>query len=110
MRAGTDTLIAARDLLDQLPRVNAEELERATAERPDMVEQRCDALLAAITEDQHARRGLDAPGWVSEPGRFLDAFWFISDVPGFRAIAIARAPIAYKRRGIMWAEESLRRV
>jgi hypothetical protein len=108
--AGSELLLEARDLLDQLPRASDDALRTATAERPGGVSQRADALFAAIAEDQHARRGLGGPPWATDPGRFLEELWFVSEVPGFRAIAIARSPIAYKRRGIMWAEESLRRV
>jgi hypothetical protein len=45
-----------------------------------------------------------------EPQRFLDRFWFVSEVPGFRATAIAQAPAAFRRRGIFVPERSLHRV
>jgi hypothetical protein len=37
-------------------------------------------------------------------------FWFVSEVPGFRAIAIAQAPAAFRRRGVFIPERSLHRV
>jgi hypothetical protein len=44
------------------------------------------------------------------PDRFLDRFWFVSDVPGFRAVSIAQAPAAFCRRGVFVPERSLHRV
>jgi hypothetical protein len=54
--------------------------------------------------------GLRRPGWSVEPERFLDRFWFVSEVPGFRAVAIAQAPAAFRRRGVFVPERSLHRV
>jgi len=45
-----------------------------------------------------------------QPSRFLDRFWFVSDVRGFRAISIAQAPAAFRRRGVFIPERSLHRV
>jgi len=39
--------------------------------------------LIAILAPDRARIVLGP--WSVEPGRFLDRFWFVSDVPGFRA-------------------------
>ena len=54
--------------------------------------------------------GLERPAWSVRPGRFLDSFWFVSDVRGFRAVAIAQAPAAFRRRGVFIPERSLHRV
>jgi len=40
----------------------------------------------------------------------LGHFWFVSDVVGFRAIAIAQSPAAFRRRGIFIACDALSRV
>jgi hypothetical protein len=48
--------------------------------------------LGALAEHLAAVHGLDRPAWSVEPDRFLDRFWFVSEVPGFRAIAIAQTP------------------
>ena len=71
---------------------------------------RGDALLGAIAE--HLAAGVDtrAPAWTLEPSRFLDRFWFVSEVPGLRAISLAQSPVALKRRGILWPARSLARV
>lgn len=109
--SGEDTLHAVREFLDQVDRCSSGDLEELVAERPaDTGEARADALLAAIAEHLAATRDLRCPRWVHEPHRFLDRFWFVSDVPGFRAIALAQTPMALKRRGIFWPARSLERV
>lgn len=109
--AGEDTLHAVREFLDQVGRCSGDELAGLISERPaDTGEARADALLAGIAEHLAATRGLRCPPWVREPHRFLDRFWFVSDVAGFRAIALAQTPVALKRRGIFWPARSLERV
>src|SRR5215204_3763360 len=57
----------------------------AIAHRPDSTgDPRHDAYLGALSEHLAAAHGLSRPGWSVEPGRFLDRFWFVSEVPGFR--------------------------
>jgi hypothetical protein len=63
-----------------------------------------------VAEHLVAVRGLPCPAWVHEPERFLGRFWFVSTVPGFRAVAIAQTPIALKRRGVFWPARSMERV
>jgi hypothetical protein len=53
---------------------------------------------------------IERPAWTVEPTRFLDRFWFVSEVPGFRAVSISQALAAFRRRGIFIPERSLRRV
>jgi hypothetical protein len=110
IRHGEDELAVARDALDQLARCEDAALVEAIADAPELTgDRRADALLAGIAEHLVARRGISPPTWTAEPARFLDQFWFVSDVPGFRAIAIAQTPISLRRRGILWSERSLRR-
>ncbi|MEX2448313.1 MAG: hypothetical protein WD404_06170 [Solirubrobacterales bacterium] len=40
----------------------------------------------------------------------LDRFWFVSEAPGFRAVSLAQAPAAFRRRGVFIPERSLHRV
>jgi hypothetical protein len=55
-----------------------------------------------------AREGEDLRFAVRE---FLDElFWFVSEVRGFRALALAQSPAAFRRRGIFIAEGALQRV
>lgn len=110
--AGADFHLAVREFLDEFA-LHAEDRTRAAAiaARPaDTGDPRWDAYLGALAEHLAAAHGLKRPAWAVEPGRFLDRFWFQSDVPGFRAIAIAQAPAAFRRRGIFVPERSLHRV
>lgn len=81
---GEDLRFAVREFLDESAIRGSDELRAATG-------------------------GLSRPAWAIEPSRFLDAFWFPSPVPGFRAIAIAQSPAAFRRRGIFIARGSLER-
>lgn len=111
IRAGAEVMPTVREFLDQLPRRDDEEIAALIADPPSLTgRSEADALLAGIAEHLAATRSLRSPEWVLEPARFLDRFWFVSDVPGFRAIALAQTPIALKRRGVMWPERSMRRV
>jgi hypothetical protein len=103
---------AVRDFLDEFALVADDDgRQRAIAERPEAAgEARQDAFLGALAEHLAAVHELDRPAWAIEPSRFLDRFWFVSDTIGFRAISIAQAPAAFRRRGIFVPERSLHRV
>ena len=109
--AGEDLLMAVREFLDQLNRLTNEEAARRILDTPAATgSAEGDALLAGIAEHVAATRRLPCPAWTREPHRFLDRFWFVSSVPGFRATALAQSPMALKRRGILWPARSLERV
>jgi len=109
--AGDDPLAAVRDFLGQVARRSDDELASLIRKRPDPTgDRKADALLAGVAEHLAAVRGLRCPDWVLEHERFLDHFWFVSAVPGFRAVALAQTPIALKRRGIFWPARSMERV
>lgn len=111
IRGGEDVLAAVRDFLDQVNHIDPRGLEALIAPRPaNTGDPRADALLAAIAEHLAATLALVCPAWVHEPDRFLERFWFVSDVAGFRAVALAQTPMALKRRGIFWPARSLQRV
>ena len=108
---GEPTLHAVRDFLDGAGRAEAEMLMRLVEQEPRPTgEARADALLGAVAEYLAVRHGFPCPRWAQAPERFLDRFWFVSDVRGFRAVAIAQTPVSLKRRGIFWPERSLQRV
>jgi len=112
VRAGDDFRHAVRELLDEFA-LRGDDRSRAAAiaERPEPTgDARHDAYLGALGEHLAAVHGLSRPAWSIEPERFLDRFWFVSDVPGFRAMAIAQAPAAFRRRGVFVPERSLHRV
>ena len=112
VRAGEGFRFAVREFLDEFAlRADDASRARAIAERPDPTgDPRYDAYLGALAEHLAAAHGLERPSWSVRPDRFLDRFWFVSDVPGFRAISIAQAPAAFRRRGVFVPERSLHRV
>jgi hypothetical protein len=106
-----DVMPAVRDFLDEASRMTDAQLREAIAGRPDPTgDSFADALVAGVAEHLAASRRVRTPAWVDEPGRFLDRFRFVSEIPGFRAVALAQTPIALKRRGVLWPERSMRRV
>ena len=111
-RAGEEFATVVREFLDEFAlRGESRSREAAIEQRPEeMGDRRHDAYLGALAEHLAAVHGLTRPRWSLEPERFLDSFWFVSDVPGFRAIAIAQAPASFRRRGVFIPEHSLHRV
>jgi len=111
-RAGEDFRHAVREFLDEFAlRAGDDSRAAAIAARPPGTgDPRHDAFLGALAEHLAAAHALPRPAWSVEPGRFLDRFWFVSDVPGFRAVSIAQAPAAFRRRGVFVPERSLHRV
>lgn len=108
---GEPSLGAVRDFLDVVGRSSPSDIPSLIRERPRLTgDPKADALLAGLAEHLSATRNVPCPPWVLEPERFLDQFWFVSRVRGFRAIAIAQTPIALKRRGIFWPARSLERI
>lgn len=112
VRDGESFHYAVREFLDEFAlRVDDEARVESIAERPESTgDPRHDAYLGALAEHLAAVYGLDRPSWSVEPERFLDRFWFVSEVPGFRAVSIAQAPAAFRRRGVFVPERSLHRV
>ena len=108
---GVELLPAVREFLDHAGRLTREELTQRIRDRPPSTGSReGDALLGGIAEHFAAVRQLPCPAWTRDPERFLDRFWFVSAVPGFRAISLAQTPMALKRRGVFWPARSLERV
>lgn len=112
VRAGEDFRYAVREFLDEFPLRGEDGLQyEAIKERPQRTgDPRQDAYLGALAEHLAAVHHLDRPAWSVAPDRFLNRFWFVSEVPGFRAMAIAQAPAAFRRRGVFVPERSLHRV
>lgn len=100
-----------RELLDEYALLlDDHQRRRALAERPDATgDRRHDAYLGALAEHLASTSGLRPPSWSAEPDRFLDRFWFVSEVKGFRALALAESPAAFRRRGVFVSRGSLER-
>ena len=78
------------------------------AEEPELFDARWDAFLAAYAEHLAHDAGLEAPGWVSGPRRYLSEFWF----PGRRfarerAATTLATPAAFEAHGIWFPEREL---
>lgn len=84
------------------------QLERAYADEPRMLEGRfaegkvADAWLAAYAEHLASRIRRRPPEWAFQPARIAGEPWFsdVLDSPGLRASALARSPLAFKRRNL----------
>jgi hypothetical protein len=112
VRQGESFSHAVREFLDEFS-LRGDDRSRTGAieERPQTTgDPRQDAYLGALAEHLAVVHDLSRPAWSIEPSRFLGRFWFVSDVAGFRAIAIAQAPAAFRRRGVFVPERSLHRV
>jgi hypothetical protein len=112
VRGGEDFRYAVREFLDEFAlRSDNPSRAEAIADPPEPTgEARYDAYIGALAEHLAVAHAFERPPWSVEPDRFLDRFWFVSEVPGFRAVSIAQAPAAFRRRGVFIPERSLHRV
>jgi hypothetical protein len=109
---GDDFFLAVREILDEfaLLRSDAQRRRAIELEPARTGDRHLDAYMAALAEHLALTHGLDRPQWCLAQHRFLDTFWFQSNVAGFRALAIAESPAAFRRRGIFVAAGALARV
>jgi len=108
---GEPFLPAVRELLDEFALLgNDGQRVRALAERPIPTgDPRHDAFLGALAEHLACASGVARPSWACEPARFLERAWFVSEVIGFRALALAESPAAFRRRGVFVSRGALER-
>lgn len=101
---------AVADFVDDLRWArDAGDVARRICARPRDLDPRTDAYLGALAEHVAAQRGLTAPPWSAEPGRFLPRIWW-PRYPGLWARAIVESPAAFRRRGILLGAGMLSRV
>jgi hypothetical protein len=87
---------------------DSDERERIVADEPAATgDSRFDSLVAAIVEYSCARHLVPAPAWVEGSDRFLERWWFVSEMPTLHANAIAHSPISFARRGLFITEDAL---
>ena len=95
------------------------EVKRAPLEdRPGLVvdeppatgERRWDAMLAGVVEQLCFDHGVAVPGWVMQPGRFLDQWWFVTPYRSLHPSAFAETPAALANRGVFIHGRSLESV
>lgn len=98
-----------RDWLHELRRASSRpQAEALFKEEPPLLRDRfaggqvADAWLAAYAEHLAGSIGREAPAWAFAPERFSPAPLFDEggDTPTLRMIALARSPLAFKRRNI----------
>jgi transcriptional regulator with XRE-family HTH domain len=66
---------------------------------------RFDAALAGVAEFFAAERAVPAPGWVDQPERFVEPWWFVASRPEFDAYTLAHTPATFARHGVLIARE-----
>ena len=99
------------DLKDALRRSSNEGFDALTSQAPSLVgDTRWDAFLAAIVEDEAARKAISPPRWTNDPKRFNRPFWYLSKNPRFHTWEIANSPGALIRHGVFAAEDELESV
>lgn len=105
VRAGTPFLEATREFLDEF-RFRPDGLRAAAlvGEPASTGDPRHDAFLGALAEFLSPD---EPPSWPAHRSRFLDRFWFVTSVPGFRAHLIATSPAAFRRRGVFVSPDLL---
>jgi hypothetical protein len=111
IRSGTDWWVAVRELLDEYGLRPHDLRPAAVAQEPVACgDARVDAFLGATAEWLAGRDGFERPRWSVEPARFLAVWWVPFDRPSVVAEAIATAPAAFRRRGILLPARALVRV
>jgi hypothetical protein len=109
--AGEDFMHCVREFLDELALMSPDQAQSAVREKPIPTGNiRYDAYLGALAEHVAEINRLHRPEWSYESDRFLNQFWFVSEIKGFRALALAESPAAFRRRGIFISAGSLSRV
>lgn len=71
---------------------------------------RYDAAIAALVEHLCAEAGMATPVWTGSPERFVEPWWFVAGLPGYRAAAIRDSPISFKRHGVFVTATAFDRV
>jgi transcriptional regulator with XRE-family HTH domain len=72
---------------------------------PTTGDARFDAALAGTAEFFAREGAIPTPGWVDEPNRFVEPWWFATDRPAFEAYTLAHTPAVFVRHGVFLASE-----
>ncbi len=73
-------------------------------------DQRYDAAIAALVEHLCAAAHQVPPKWTGERERFAEPWWFMAEMPGYRASALRDSPISFKRHGVFVTARAFERV
>ena len=69
-----------------------------------------DALIAGVAEREARRAGIEAPEWTRSPLFRLRRMWFVTEVEGLHAYALAHTPPELAIRGVFLDETELESV
>jgi transcriptional regulator with XRE-family HTH domain len=72
---------------------------------PPTGDARFDAALAGTAEFFAREGAIPAPGWVDEPNRFVEPWWFATSRPMLDAYTLAHTPAVFARHGVFLARE-----
>ena len=68
-----------------------------------------DAYLAAMVETLCRETSMTAPSWTESPSTYLSRPWFASGLQSLKAILLAEAPVAFRRRNLFVSANALER-
>jgi transcriptional regulator with XRE-family HTH domain len=104
-------LRAVLNLRDALRGVDEEEIGRLVRTPPVLTGfTPWDAFLAAVVEDESARKDVAPPRWTNDRRRFAKPFWYLSKNPALHQWELDTAPAAFVRHGILAAAAELESV
>jgi transcriptional regulator with XRE-family HTH domain len=69
-----------------------------------------DAFLAAVVEDECARKNVSPPRWTNDRRRFAKPFWYLSENQALHEWELETAPAAFIRHGVLAAAAELESV
>lgn len=102
--------VAIRDFVDGYRVVAPAVRRELIATRPESVEPRFDAYLAALSEHLAVHDEIPVPGWAGEPQRFLSRWWFPTQFRSLHAMALVQSPASFRRRGVFIDATEFQRV
>jgi hypothetical protein len=79
-------------------------------EPPPTGDRRWDAMLAGVVEQLCFDHRLAIPGWVMQPGRFLDRWWFVTPYRSLHPSVFTETPPALANRSVFIHRGSLESV
>ena len=104
-------LRAVLDFRDALRRSDSDELDLLVSGPPNVTGfTPWDALMAAVVEDECARKDVASPRWTNDRRRFAKPFWYLSKNPDLHQWELETAPAAFLRHGVLAAADELESV
>lgn len=73
-------------------------------------DRRWDALVGGVTEMLAHEFARAVPAWASAPSRFIDGWWFVTQLRTVSASVLVETPPALAARGVLLSASSLRSV